>query len=445
MKLHLAVLNARDGEKVFHEIDEPFGIIVDIRKDLLQRFIIQLPVMGQQIVRVSEYGRKRSADIMGYGSEEVGSELFIPRHSRGQFLLLCVPEVFEGQGAFSENGHHDAVFKRFQRDPVQPDGDHAVAVIVQAYRMILRSGIAVLPHPETGGLLAAEYPPGDLLFIFVRIRCGSAEMFRAELRTVSQVSVILPGKHDDIPVQEHDDLTGGDPYDFVRRFRLLQKLVRVEQDLCPECFPGGVPCVPLHPVGQSSGDQGRDQHDGESHRVFRLICMEAEFGIDKEPVEQQDACEGTQRSEERAYGNDGDHQDPEDENGDDVRFRESELHEKEPCARGRGQNKQGDEKILERRTDLFGNTEPFLLMLKIRDRIRDDIDINVRSVQDNLLRQRRFAPEMPPLHSAPPDYDFCRIGDVGIFRNLCGNVVAYDRRDRRAAVLCVSDAVAEIS
>ena len=51
-------------------------------------------------------------------------------------------------------------------------------------------------------------------------------------------------------------------------------------------------------------------------------------------------------------------------------------------------------------------------------RIWNNVNVYLRSQCDEPFCQRRFAPEMPPLQTASPDYDFGHVGEPRIFRNL---------------------------
>ena len=56
--------------------------------------------------------------------------------------------------------------------------------------------------------------------------------------TVSQAFFVFTREDHDIPAQQHYYLTGGYPQSFIRTSGLLQELVSVQQDLCPERFAG---------------------------------------------------------------------------------------------------------------------------------------------------------------------------------------------------------------
>ena len=113
---------------------------------------------------------------------------------------------------------------------------------------------------------------------------------------------------------------GGGLHSLLRPLRLLQQLVGVQQHLGPKGLPGALPGVQLHAVGQRPCDEGGDEHDGEGHGVFRLVGMEAELGVDEEPIEQQDAEQRPHHAVDGADGDYGDDQNPQDEDGDDVGF-----------------------------------------------------------------------------------------------------------------------------
>ena len=163
--------------------------------------------------------------------------------------------------------------------------------------------------------------------------------------------------------------------------------------------------------------------------------MEAENRCNKEIVKQQDAGQRAYCAVDRAYrGNRGDEY-TEDKDGDNVCLGKTEACKQHSDAGGGKEQQQRNERILPGRPNLIGNAKPAGLLLQVHCGIRDDVDIQIRSVQYNLLRKRRLAPKVLPFRAASADYDFCRSGNVRVFSNLHCDVISNDRRHKRAALL----------
>ena len=295
----------------------------------------------------------------------------------------------------------------------------------------------------SGRGLVNEDPAGNFSFIFIPFTCHGSVRGSAELNRAAGLRISGRSENDDIAVQQRLHLLCGDTDHIVRTLRFLEQLVRIKEDLGAESLAGGLPRIFLKVIGERPCDQGRDQHDDKCHRIFRLIGVEAELRLNEEPVEQQHGCERTEGAVNRIHRKHSDDQDSEDKDSDDIRFREPKEREQQPDTRSGGKEKEGNEGISPRQADLADRLQLPALLLYIGRGVRNNIDIHVRRIQYDLLRQRGLAPEVLPFCAAPAHDDLRGAGDVGVFRDLDGNIISDDRRDLGAVLLRKADIALE--
>ena len=106
VQANLSILDPGDGQQVFHQVDEPLGIVINIRKGPHPVRLVHLLVVGQQIAGAAGDGGQGSAQVVGDSSEQVGPELLASGQGGG---LLFLPDVIlqaGGQGT-GQQGHHE--------------------------------------------------------------------------------------------------------------------------------------------------------------------------------------------------------------------------------------------------------------------------------------------------------------------------------------------------
>ena len=63
--MHLPFLDFCDGQQILHQIDEPHGVVVDVRKGLHPFLLVHFLIAGQQAARVAGNGSQRGTQIVG--------------------------------------------------------------------------------------------------------------------------------------------------------------------------------------------------------------------------------------------------------------------------------------------------------------------------------------------------------------------------------------------
>ena len=134
MQIHSAILQSADRQQIFHQVDQPHRIVVDVHAHLLFGLCVKQIPIGEQIACIPGDRSQRGAQVVGDGPEQVGAQLFIFRQYSGSFLLLQILLVFQSEGAFPQDREQDAGLEGVQRavrcgdshDPVHqiagPDG-----------------------------------------------------------------------------------------------------------------------------------------------------------------------------------------------------------------------------------------------------------------------------------------------------------------------------------
>ena len=246
---HLPVFDAGDGQQILHQMDEPLGIVVDVREDLLPGRGVQLLIVGEQVAGVAGDGGQRRPDVVGDGPQKVRPQLFVVGEDGGLLLLGGVAKALQSQGTFPQDGHEHAVFEGLEGPFVHLDADDPVAMVVDADGMVEGLGLAVLLRAAARDAPVLEHPPGHLLLRPILqgqllLRPGHGEDHR-----IAEIPVLGSHVEDHVPIEEGDDLVGGDADDLLFAARLLQKLVGVEEDLGAERLMGGAAGVLLEAVG----------------------------------------------------------------------------------------------------------------------------------------------------------------------------------------------------
>ena len=100
-----------DGQKVFHQIDKPHGIIVYVPVYPATVFGRQVLPIAHQDTCIAGYAGERGAQVMGDGTQQIAPELFRPGH--GRFLLPLPGNIFffQRHGTLGYDGYCQTVFK----------------------------------------------------------------------------------------------------------------------------------------------------------------------------------------------------------------------------------------------------------------------------------------------------------------------------------------------
>ena len=103
MQLHAPVFNAADSQQVFHQADQPCGIVVNIQIELFARRHVETVPRGQEIAGISRDGCQRCAQIVGDRAQKVRAELFIASPQYFFFLFALDPLFLQSHRALAQD------------------------------------------------------------------------------------------------------------------------------------------------------------------------------------------------------------------------------------------------------------------------------------------------------------------------------------------------------
>ena len=141
--------------------------------------------------------------------------------------------------------------------------------------------LIVFQHPQGHGPLGFGEVGGLLPFC----------VFGAEHLRVLEAAV-LGGIDHDVPVEQADQVLGGDPQQLTAVLALLEGLVEVEEQFGAEGGQGRLLGVLFQLHRQGAGEEARQEHDDEGDGVAHTVGVEGEAGVGEEEVEDQDAGQG---------------------------------------------------------------------------------------------------------------------------------------------------------
>ncbi len=102
---HGILIDSGDGQKIFHHIEKPVGILADMA-DQLQLFrLVKLCVVVDISGAVADNAGEGRAQIMGNGAEQIGPHFFLFRVHQKLFML------HKGVGLFLNPGGHGAYYQ----------------------------------------------------------------------------------------------------------------------------------------------------------------------------------------------------------------------------------------------------------------------------------------------------------------------------------------------
>ena len=291
VQVHAALLDARDRQQVFHQIDQPHGIVVDVRVELLLGGLVEVICAGQQVACVSRDGGQRRAQVVGDGAQQVGPQLLVLGQDGRGLLLPGVLFVLQRQRTLAQHGQQHAVFKGAQRLPMDRDAHHAVHVLVHADGQIQapRSGEAV--RGGAGVLVVLQHPAGHRALILARqalaavVALTRVQAGRTQLAALAEV-----GHH--VPVQELDDLIRQRGGDLLPIPCAVEQLVGVEEDLRAIGRLRRLPGVVLQSHRQRRCDVRRQEHDDKGHRIARVVGVQRVARLGEQVVEDHHAGDG---------------------------------------------------------------------------------------------------------------------------------------------------------
>ena len=376
-QLHPALLNPGDGQQIFHQIIKPLGIVVDVAVHLVPGVRGQALRAGKQDTGIAGDGGEGGAQVVGYGAQQIGPELFVLGQQLGLLLLPGVAAVFQHQRALAQNGQKDAVFKGLHRLG-SGDADAAVEPVVDP------DGVA------EGGI----------------IRRG-----------------ILPGVHGDLPVQQLVQLGAGHLKNGLLGLGLLQHLVGFQQQIGAVGGPGGLGDLTFQLVRQGAHHQGGHNQNQEGHGRAVLVDTQGQPGGGEAVVEHQHAAQRRQDIAAAGGGGHGGQQHRQQVDGHDIGLRKAHLGEHIAQNRSQRQQGGGDSQIPENELGLYRVGA----VGRGGAGVGDDVDIHARGDGDELFCQGGLAPGVLAPGGAAADDDFGDPGQPGVLRNLVGDIVAEHR------------------
>ena len=163
-QVHAAVFNAGDSQQIFYQIDQPHGIVVDVRVDLQPGGFIDGGMVGEQVAGIAGYGSQRGAQIMGDGTQQIGPEPFLFHQKRCLLLFPDILAVFHGQGALSQYGNQNAVFKGIHGMLSGFHAGNSIDSILYPDGQIMAQSIRESVGIGTGPFVVSQNPQGDLPF-----------------------------------------------------------------------------------------------------------------------------------------------------------------------------------------------------------------------------------------------------------------------------------------
>ena len=178
------------------------------------------------------------------------------------------------------------------------------------------------------------------------------------------------------------------------------------------------------------------EHDGKGYGIFASIGDQRQPGFCQKIIEQDDTQKGGQHAAGISAGKGGGQKHTQQINHDDIGIRKAKPQKQPPDDRSGCQNPDSQKQFpggWKRRA----NGEKWFPGIAFTDlRIRNDVNVHLRRKRNELFCQRRFAPEMPSLHAAAPNYDFGHIGESRIFRNLRWYIFSMCCDDLCTKLLC---------
>ena len=94
VQFYAAVRNFRNGKQVLNKSNQPLCIIINIRKNLFPRLIIQHGIAVQQCIGVAGNGGQRSSQIVRNGTQEIGTKLLVLCKDGSFFLFSGITQAF---------------------------------------------------------------------------------------------------------------------------------------------------------------------------------------------------------------------------------------------------------------------------------------------------------------------------------------------------------------
>ena len=138
---HFSFFNPGGIQKVFYEINEPHGVVVNIGINLLFCLFIKIISIAHQIACISGNRGEWCAQIVGNCAEHIGAELFaFCEDCRGLFFTEIFL-IFKSECCFSENGKQNAVGRSIQGRVFCLDSDDSVNPFIHAKSKIEILGV----------------------------------------------------------------------------------------------------------------------------------------------------------------------------------------------------------------------------------------------------------------------------------------------------------------
>ena len=430
IQVHAAILNARNGEQILHQIDQPHGFIEDIRIELTAGGFINDLFTGEQYAGIAGDGGQGRAQIVGDGAQEVCAQLLIFGEDGSLLLFSGILFIFQRQRALAQHGQQHAVFKGIQRIASHGDTHHAVHPLIDADGEIQALGIrvsirsrsrvaVVLPRPFGNG----AFPVGQQRLLHL------LPVHRKADRRSERIAIPHVDHH--IPVQQLDELSREDGDDLLPVFSAVEQLVGIEQ------YAGAIgrlrrlPGVLLQADRQGAGHVGSEKHHGESEGIARVEGVQRKARLGENEIEHQHAQHGGDDAVDLVGGDDRRQQNAQNVDHDDVGVSKAEGVERHVDQRDRQQYCKALQGI---RGGKPGQplSRPPGTVEAAGGAVRNDVNVHIRHDGDEPVRERRLAEDAGFAHGAATQHNLGHAGKPGEFRDLIGHIVPLHRFDGRA-------------
>ena len=164
-KLHSTIFNPGNRKQVFHQINQPQGIIVNIFIQLSALFPVHTFFTGQQNPCISRNRCQRRPQIMRNGAQQIGTKLFIlcQKRSGGSFFGNFV--IFHSQGTFAQNRQHNTFFKGIRSAFSNSNSHYAKHITAHSYGQIQEFCFRKSFRSRTCMNIVFQHPSGNLRFL----------------------------------------------------------------------------------------------------------------------------------------------------------------------------------------------------------------------------------------------------------------------------------------
>ena len=163
-QLHRAVVDARDGQKVLHQRDQPACVVVNVAIHMLLLLRAQCAPVVQQHVGISGNAGQRRAQIMGNGAQQIRPQRLLLHAHLHASALVRKEDLLGRLAAFIQNGKQQILLERteilFAIDIVHGNARHAEHDVFGTDGQIQALRIGQGVGRGTGALVVQSRPCG---------------------------------------------------------------------------------------------------------------------------------------------------------------------------------------------------------------------------------------------------------------------------------------------